>query len=89
VDGADIGEIFIPRKPILQRILMRPYDVAIDLNLDFVLHAAYICKASRAPFRVGIMREHGDSFFNVQIKLNRTASPQAVYEKLTRCLEMF
>src|SRR5713226_3230086 len=48
IDDGDVNKFSLPRRPALQRILARSYDVAVDLNLDFVLHAAYICKASRA-----------------------------------------
>ena len=89
VDNADVNKFFLPRKAVLQRILGRPYDVAIDLNLDFVLHAAYICKASRAPVRVAAMRRHGEMFFNVQLNLDRSAPPQIIYEKFVQCLGMF
>ncbi len=87
--NVDVNKFFIPRKTVLQRVLAQSYDVAVDLNLDFILHAAYICKASRAPVRVAAMRQHGETFFNVQLNLDRTASPQVVYEKFVECLGMF
>lgn len=89
LDEVDINRFFLPRKNVLQRISARSYDVAIDMNLDFVLHAAYICKASRAPIRVGIMRQHGERFYNIQLNLNRSVPLQHVYEKFVQCLEMF
>lgn len=88
-DDVDIGKLFLPRKTMLRRVLTRTYDMALDMNLDFVLHAAYICKASRAPVRVGIMRQNSEHFFNVQLNLDRTASPQILYEKFAQYLGMF
>ena len=88
-DDVDINKLFLPRKSVLHRVLVRTYDMAIDLNLDFVLHAAYICKASRAPVRVGIVRENSEHFFNIQLNLNRAAPPQIVYEKFIHYLGMF
>lgn len=88
-EAEDVNKIFIPRQAILQSIVSRSYDVAIDLNLDFVLHAAYICRVSRAPVRVGIFRQHGERFFNVQVRLDRSASPKVVYERFAHCLGMF
>lgn len=89
LEEIDINKFFLPRQPVLQRILARSYDVAIDLNLDFVLDAAYICKASRAPVRVGLMRRRGELFFNIQLNLDCSGSPQVVYEKFVQCLGMF
>lgn len=86
---ADVNRLFLPRQNVLKRISARSYDVAIDMNLDFVLHAAYICKASRAPIRIGIVHQHGEPFFNIQVNLDRSAPLQHVYEKFVHCLEMF
>lgn len=89
LDELDVNTLYLPDDAVLQRILARPYDLAIDLNLDFVLHAAYICKASRAPVRVGIKRDHADSFFNVQLNVDPRGVPKAIYEKFVQQLSMF
>src|SRR5690349_6541053 len=52
IDPADIGRFSLPTRQFLRRVQQRHYDVAIDVNLDFVLHTAYICRASRAYVRV-------------------------------------
>lgn len=85
----DINRLFLPRKNVLRRICNRSYDVALDMNLDFQLHAAYICKASRAPIRVGILCPPGEHFFNVHLNLRPSQSPQQMYSQFARCLEMF
>ncbi len=89
VDTADVNRLSLPRKALLQRILHAPFDVAVDLNLDFVLHTAYICKASRAKVRVGFAHAAADLFFNVQINIDRRRTPQALYERFAACLSMF
>ena len=89
LDPPDINKFSLPTKQLLQRILNREYDVAMDLNLDFVLHTAYICKASRAKVRVGFAGPGSDYFFNVQLNLSKEHSPQALYEKFARCMGMF
>jgi hypothetical protein len=89
LDPPDVNKFSLPTKVALQRILTREYDVAIDLNLDFVLHTAYICKASRAKVRVGFTSPVSDVFFNISINLNKQRTPQVVYEKFAECLAMF
>lgn len=89
IDPSDLNRFSLPRRPLLQRILHTPFDVAVDLNLDFVLHTAYICRASRANVRVGFAHPAADVFFNVKINLNREHAPQAIYEKFAACLSMF
>jgi hypothetical protein len=89
LDPADINKFSLPTKQLLQRILQREYDVAMDLNLDFVLHTAYICKASRARVRVGFNHPWSDVFFNVQLNFDKQRSPQVLYEKFAACMAMF
>ena len=89
IDPPDINKFSLPSKQLLHRILNRQYDVAMDLNLDFVLHTAYICKASRAKARVGFANPGSDIFFNVQLNFSKHHSPQALYEKFAACMAMF
>ncbi len=89
LDPADINKFSLPTKSLMERIFTKDYDVAIDLNLDFVLHTAYICKASGAKVRVGFSNPVSDAFFNVHLNLNKQRTPQALYHKFTECLEMF
>ena len=89
IDPVDINKFSLPTKPLLTRILAQRYDVAMDLNLDFVLHTAYICKASRAKVRVGFTHAPGDVFFNVQMNFHRQRSAQSAYEQFASCLSMF
>jgi hypothetical protein len=89
IDPPDINRFFLPTKSLLSRVLKAPFDVAIDLNLDFVLHTAYICKASRANVRIGFARPGADNYYNVQLQFNEPRTPQAVYEKFAASLTMF
>ncbi len=85
----DVNKLYLPSQGLMQRILEKEYDVAIDLNLGFVLHTAYICKASKAKARVGFANSASDAFFNVQLNLKMPASPQVMYDKFAACLSMF
>ena len=89
MDPLDVNKFSLPTRPLMQRVLHREYDTAIDLNLDFVLYTAYICKASGAKARVGFTRPGSDTFFNVQLNLKSPRTPQAVYEAFVACLSMF
>ena len=89
IDPADINRFSLPTRSLMKRIFKHEYDVAMDLNLDFVLHTAYICKASRAKVRVGCTHAASDLFYNVQLNLNTHSPPQAVYQKVASCLAMF
>lgn len=90
ISPADINRFSLPKRGLMQRIFTREYDVALDLNLDFVLHSAYICKASRAKVRVGFQRSAlADHFFNVRVELEKRRAPQSLYENFAACLMMF
>jgi len=85
----DLNRFFLPTRALLQRVAARQFDVAVDLNLDFVLHTAYICKASRAKVRVGLARGASDLFYNVVLNLQPRRTPREVYEAYAHCLAMF
>jgi hypothetical protein len=90
ITPADVNRFSLPRRALLARIYTREYDVALDLNLDFVLHSAYICKASRARVRVGLHEGPlSDLFFNVRVELAERRAPQSIYENFAACLMMF
>ncbi len=86
----DLTRLLLPRKEIIEQIRQTPsYDLAIDLNLDFILYTAYICRVSRAAVRVGCESRHADTFFNVHMKLNRRRPIREQYEQVASLLTMF
>ncbi len=89
IDRSDINRFSLPKKSLLQRISTHPYEVAIDLNLDFVLHTAYICRASAAAIRVGCVSDKSDIFFNVLIRPSAERSGHNPYDAVTAALAMF
>ncbi len=89
LSGKDVNFFYLPRPEILQRIKRKEYDVAIDLNLDFVLPSAYICKVSNARVRLGFSGDHADVFYNLQIHADRAGHLPQTYDRLARCLQLF
>ncbi|MBI3365327.1 MAG: hypothetical protein HY033_10500 [Ignavibacteriae bacterium] len=89
IGPTDINRFSLPRRSLLQRIAPQSFDVALDLNLDFVLHTAYICKVTRAGVRVGFAHDVSDSFFNVQLHIDRPRTPRSPYEHVATFLSMF
>jgi ADP-heptose:LPS heptosyltransferase len=85
----DLNRFKLPTRNLLQRVMVRTYDVAVNLNLDFVLHTAYICKASRARVRVGGTHPDADFFYNVQFNVRKDLPPQARYQHFAACVTMF
>jgi len=85
----DINRFSLPKKSIVQRLAAQHYDVAVNLNLDFILHTAYICKASRASVRVGCTHLASDVFYNVQVNLTTPASPHVLFKRFAECMAMF
>ena len=85
----DVTMFFLPRQVVMDRIHARHYDVAVDLNLDFMLPSAYICRESNARVRVGRSGPHADTFYNLQVRLDPTAQKGDTYRRLVQCLQMF
>ena len=89
VGAGDVNRFFLPRRTFLARVAERSYDLALDLNLDFMIPSAYICKESNARVRTGFSALHADAFFNFQIRLDPAAPREHAYDRFVQCLEMF
>jgi ADP-heptose:LPS heptosyltransferase len=85
----DVNAFFLPRRSLLTRVAERSYDLAIDLNLDFMIPSAYICKETDARVRTGFAGIHADSFFNFQVRLEPASQRSTAYDRLVQCLQMF
>jgi hypothetical protein len=88
IPDEEVTRFYHPSTSVLESVRSRTYDVAIDLNLDFLLPSGYICRASNARFRVGFTRPGADLFYNFQVTGNG-AEGTALYDRLAACLKMF
>jgi ADP-heptose:LPS heptosyltransferase len=89
LDPPDVNRFYLPTQGFLARLPKRGFDVALDLNVDFVLYSAYIFKASQAPVRVGFVHDQADVFYNVLLNFSGPRTAQALFAKFADCLEMF
>jgi len=89
ITAADVTAFFLPRRSVIDLVRGRTYDVAVDLNLDFMLPSAYICRESNARVRVGLAGPHADAFFNFQVRLDSAIQHGHAYERLLKCFQMF
>ena len=86
---ANTSRLFFPPPDITRAVKARRYDVAIDLNLDFLLPSAYICRASNARVRLGFARTGADVFFNFVMQPDGTRGATQLYERLAAVVQMF
>jgi hypothetical protein len=89
IGADDISAFYLPRRAALDRTFEKPFDLAIDLNLDFVLPSAYICRESNARVRVGFLRKRAESFYNFTLHPDPASTHQGMYDRLAQCLKMF
>jgi len=85
----DISAFYVPRRTFMAGVAERKYDLAIDLNLDFLMPSAYICKESNARVRTGFSALHADTFFNFQVRVEGGGTGARAYDRLVQCLQMF
>jgi len=84
----DVNTWFVPRRELLQRMENSSFDVAVDLNVNFSLTSAFLCKASNAPLRISFVKKNSDQFYNFQVKTRGTNNKYS-YRSLLKCLDMF
>ena len=85
----DLNPLFLPKENLRRRIREKNYDVAVDLNIQFHLPSAFLCKESRSKVRIGIIKQHADTFYNFQLRTDTTGSAKIIYDHLFNCLAMF
>lgn len=85
----DLNTWFVPRPELIRRLKKSTFDIAFDLNIDFELPSAFLCRESKAPLRVSFAKTHADSFYNFQVRTTQTQSLMQSYLKLLKCVEMF
>ncbi len=85
----DINRLFLPRRELINKMKTTAFDIALDLNMNFVLPSAYLCKESNAPVRVSFTKRQGDQFYNFQITTKKNSSTAYSYRSLLKCLDMF
>lgn len=85
----EVNPFFVPGKSLIERLSRHPYDLAIDLNLDFLLPSAYICRATKAAVRIGFGHKHADTFYNFQIQPDPALERSQLYDRMARLLHGF
>jgi hypothetical protein len=85
----EINGWFLPRASLIQKVRTQSFDAAIDLNVNFALPSAVLCRESHAPLRISFTKDHGDVFYNFQVQVRRGSSSAVAYRSLLKCLDMF
>ena len=86
IPSRDLTPLFLCRKDVISAVTAQQYDLAIDLNLDFVMPSAYICRVSGARVRIGYSRPGADYFFNFIIKRQPGIGREGAYHRLAEFL---
>ncbi len=85
----DISYFYLPKNSFSNRFTKRQYDLVVDLNLGFVLFAAYLSRRVVSRYRVSFAKEYGDFFYNIQYRYVAGQSKQLTYNSLCEFLEKF
>jgi hypothetical protein len=85
----DLNPWYLPKADLLRKVKKSTFDVAFDLNIRFALPSSFLCRASRAPLRIGFVKPNADSFYNFQVQTGPSNSCSQTYSQLLKCVEMF
>jgi ADP-heptose:LPS heptosyltransferase len=83
----EITSWFTPRSALIRRLKSSTFDAAFDLNTEFSLPSAFLCRESGAGLRVSFSKDNADDFYNLQIRTAAT-TPGPSYQSFMRCLDM-
>ncbi len=88
-DENDINFFYLPKKSFTKQFSKQKFDLVIDLNLGFVLFAAYLTVMVESRFRVSFAKEYGDLFYNVQYRSINERNKELPYNSLCDFLGKF
>jgi ADP-heptose:LPS heptosyltransferase len=83
----EISSWFTPRAALIRRLKSSTFDAAFDLNTEFSLPSAFLCRESGAGLRVSFSKDNADEFYNLQIR-TATTNPGPSFQSFMRCLDM-
>lgn len=87
-DG-DLNPLHLPSNRLLNRVADLHCDVALDLNLEEDLGAAYVAGMTGAKIRISLGARQHRQFYNVELRVPvDRADPRKTYLGLTRQLHM-
>ena len=69
------------------KLLMKKYDVVLDLNRQEQLFYTYVSGVMGAAVSIGFAKSFADKVYNIQIA-NSETNPKISYENLLNCLKM-
>ena len=83
----EVNKIDLPSKGLLSKLLMKKYDVVLDLNRQEQLFYTYVSGVMGAAVSIGFAKNFADKVYNIQIA-NSETNPKISYENLLNCLKM-
>jgi ADP-heptose:LPS heptosyltransferase len=88
ISTEQIGFFFLPKKDFIQKIKNLDIDVAIDLNEQFNLLSACICRESKATLRVSFFKDRCEQFFNFQIRPKPSINQREKFNALIKYIHI-
>ena len=88
-DAEQIGFHGLPKKDLQEIVRTRRFDLVVDLNCEFDLVAACLCRVSSAKLRVCLQNSKRDSLYNFQVRVAEHNSIELKYDSLIKYLAIF
>lgn len=85
----DVSYFFLPRKSFAEKLSRQKFDLVIDLNIGFVLFAAYLCSKVDYRYCVGFSKEYADRLYTIQFRNSARKNTEVTYNLLCEFLEKF
>ncbi len=88
-DAGQVGFHGLPKKDLQDLIRTRRFDLVVDLNCEFNLVAACLCRVSNAKLRVCLQNPKRDPLYNFQVRVAEHNSIELKYDSLIKYLAIF
>ncbi len=82
----ELNWLYIPKHQIVERFISQPFDILIDLSLQFVFPVTYITATSEARFKVGLKNKQ-HQYFDMMLDLGEQVERAHFIEQLKYYLQ--
>jgi hypothetical protein len=89
VSQADETWLKLPSRDLVGRIRQHNPDIAFDLSYSNDIFMSFLCRKSEAKITIGFAKEGCDYFYDMQIRVPKSADLKKAYDILSRTIKMF
>lgn len=84
----NLNFFFLPKTQFILDFMKKPFDIMIDLSIDYNFPLYYICSLSIAKFKIG-RYQNDNNCYDMMIDINKNNNVQSLIEQIKHYVPIF